>query len=238
MKVTVIVPYRPDPRRDRLLEVVRARLRHALEGAFETEVILMDDLRGDGELFNRPQAINMALKASDGEIVVINDADTTHSTASSLRDAIQATMRDMKWRLPARYHQLAEGPTDAILDAPKGLLAAARVQPDESEVIWTGDGVCWSGIVVVPRVALEAVRGGDQRYRGWGADDVALALALKTLYAPPVRYEGDAVHLWHPRGEQENGKHRFSVEERQLTERYMAADGDKKAIRALIRERE
>jgi hypothetical protein len=106
-----------------------------------------------------------------------------------------------------------------------------------ADISWVGDQVSWSGIVVVPREAFYLVGGYDERYEGWGADDIAFGLSLETLYGPHLRYPGEAIHLWHPRGIQERGLHANGNDGRNLTRRYIRAAGNRVKMRALIVEK-
>jgi hypothetical protein len=51
----------------------------------------------------------------------------------------------------------------------------------------------------VSREAFETVGGLDERFRGWGSEDVAFAESLTTLFSPPQIVRGDCVHLNHAR---------------------------------------
>lgn len=232
MKISVLVPYRRDDgRRDRLWTWVYPRLLLALQAHHEPHFVIADDARADPELFNRPQALNRAARRTNAGVILIADADTTFTSPLELVDAIEQTARDGIWRMPQRYTQLTEDGTDLFMAG----RTLDEIGPDG--VTWEGDGVCWSGLVVIPREAWDIVRGGDERYVGWGADDVALGQALDTLYGQHERWDGNAVHLWHPRDDQNKGWHRNSVAQRELTERYDAAAGDLAKMGELILEK-
>ena len=226
MTVSVLIPYRPEPSRRALADLVVHRARAAVVPP--GEVIVSDDRGENDDLFNHGQAVNIARASASGDVLVILDADTTYSNRILFQKAVEQTAADRRWRMPRYYRRLTESTTARYLqDAPGGAFL-----PDEIE--WEGDGVSWAGIVIVPAEHFDAVGGADERYVGWGADDVALGLALTTLVGPAVRYEGAALHLWHPRDEENLGWHRHSVAERELTDRYMAAAGDPVAMEALL----
>jgi hypothetical protein len=230
MGVSFLVPYRASAEREPLFEFALDRIQAArviLEDLYDvlSEVIVSDDRGDDPALFNHGQAINRAASLADGHVLAIVDADTTFSVSAA--SAIAASLRDGNWRLPRYYRQLTRAATSAVIANPNLLDA-------DLETEWVGEGVSWSGIVVVPRFAFDAVGGSDERYRGWGADDVALGLALNALYRPVERWEGSAFHLWHPRGVQEAGLHRYCDEQIHLTRRYQAAAERPREIEKLL----
>lgn len=230
--ISVLVPYRASAERERLREFTQERLESILHD-FEPEFIYMDDRGSNSDLFNHGQAINRAASIATNDLFLIADADTTCGSAYELRAAIKASLLDKEWRLPQTYIQATPELTADLLSLLR-YRDGASFRIDSKDAEWTGNSVSWSGLVVVPRAAFEAVRGYDERYLGWGSDDVAFGLVMTTIYAPVVRYGGEAVHLWHTRGDQENGWHRHSVVQRALTERYEAAVGNVPAMQALI----
>lgn len=227
-RLSILVPYRPNGGvRSRIGECALARLGVFRQHGSDAEVIYANDGGWDADLFNHGKAINNAFEQSHGDVLLIADADTTYDHAAGLIDAVYATSYDRHWRLPHRYIQLTEAATERRLR-----VWDWEIEPEE--MLWVGDSVSWSGLIIVPREAFEKVGGADERYLGWGADDIAFGAALDTLYGIHVRYSGSAVHLWHPRGEQEHGLHRHGDEGRDLTRRYEAAFGDRAAMRKLI----
>lgn len=229
MTVSIIVPYRAEPVREPLWEFAERMLRASW---VDPEIIVVDDDHENDGLFNRPRAINRARKVATGDVLLIADADTVPDSIASLVTAVEATQRDRQWRLPQDYLMLNERGTRLVM-------AGVRMRHlvEAESVQWHGEGICWSGLVIIPVEAFDAVGGFDERYQGWGADDVAMALSLITLYAPPVRYPGAALHLYHERDEQNRGGHRFSGAQNFLTWRYEQAANDADAMRGLLKER-
>jgi hypothetical protein len=56
-----------------------------------------------------------------------------------------------------------------------------------------------SSIVVVPRAVWDAVGGFDERFVGWGQEDVAFIHAARLLTGEVERVGGTVWHLWHGR---------------------------------------
>lgn len=232
MKISVLVPYRRDEgRRDELWRWVYPRILIVLGHHHEPHFVFADDAGDDPVLFNRPQALNRAARRTDGNVILIADADTTFDDPAPLIKAIEMTSRDGVWRMPQTYTQLTRDGTDLFMAGS----TLEEIGPDG--VLWEGSAVSWSGLVVIPREAWDLVAGGDERYVGWGADDVALGLALDTLYGPHERYPGGAVHLWHGRDEQNTGGHRNSRAQNALTEEYERAAGDLERMGRLVQEK-
>lgn len=228
--LSVLVPFHPDGgSRDAIWRHVHDRLLYALPGA---EIVVSDDRRENPDLFNRPQALNMAARLATGDLFLIADADTTYGAPYELVEAIQEARKTSRWALPAYYRKIDRPTSERILSLHAG------EELDGMDFEWVGERQSWSGLVLVPAVAYWSVRGSDERYAGWGADDIALGLALETLYGPHRRWPGSALHFWHPSGAQENGLHEHGDAGRDLTGRYIhAANGHPDLMRALIAEK-
>jgi hypothetical protein len=59
--------------------------------------------------------------------------------------------------------------------------------------------ISWSCCVAIPRRVWDDLGGFDERFIGWGFEDMAFQSAVCGLYGWE-RIEGDVYHLWHPRG--------------------------------------
>ena len=63
----------------------------------------------------------------------------------------------------------------------------------------TSSGHWWGALIqIMPREAFELVGGMDERFRGWGGEDVSFMRALDTLYGKHRTFNGPVYHLWHP----------------------------------------
>lgn len=224
MLASVLIPWRPtgDDYRERALDFVCQRYLEA-----NCEAVVIGDNAKHPDLFNHGEAYNKAAELAESDVLVLGDADTTFDNVQAFVRAVENVRAGVwDWALPERYIQLQQEPTDRVL--------ARRLSPDAvttADAVWIGERVSWAGIVIVPAAAFHAVGGSDERFVGHGADDAALGIKLTDLFAPHERYPGAAVHLWHPRGEQEEDRHRFSDGQRRLIFRYMDAAGDPEAVR-------
>lgn len=80
----------------------------------------------------------------------------------------------------------------------------------------------------------------DERFRGWGHEDVAFTCAAKVLYGMPAITKGFSYHLWHPRLGR-SGRDRWSGQDSpytnlELVRPYQAANTPEK-MRAVIASR-
>jgi hypothetical protein len=227
MKVSVLVPYRPDGgHRDSAWAWIERRWWYSFHGD-EIELLVGGDDggRNPGE-FNHPLAINRLADEASGDVFVIADADTAPDpwfirlAASWVQDEI------VNWALPMQYRKLTQQVTEGVIatNAPDADL-------NQYETEWIGESVSWSGTVVAPRAGFELVGGYDERFAFWGADDSSFAAAMSTLWGPVTRLPGACFHFWHPAPLEETYGHARHQEQHALNQRYLDAWGDVEAMR-------
>jgi hypothetical protein len=216
MSVAVLVPYRPAD---------EARVAN-----FERTRKQWDDLgwpvfAGDheGEPFCRSRAINAAAARTDADVLFVADCDILLDLPAQAGKA--AALASEFGAYVVAYsvlHVLDEEGTEIMRD---------DGWPPERMVV-ESPSLIWGNAFAVPRSLFELVGGFDERFVGWGAEDVAFLVACSTLGGAKQRIYGDAYHLTHP----EPDKSRLE-ENNRLGGRYRAADGDAAAVRALLAER-
>ncbi len=230
MKVSVLVPYKPDGgRREQTWGWLQERW-EALYPAWEIVTGEPSDPCPDPGRFNRPQAINAAAARASGDVFVVNDCDTGF-TSTFLDAAVGAVADGVPWVMPQTYLKLTEEITDEVL--------AGR--PDVHDlptgpVEWQGD-TSVAGLLVLPREAFELVGGFDERHHGGGWDDISFFAAVDTLWGSYERLPGFCHHLWHPQPHEHSFGQATNAEQQALFYRYDAARGNPDAMRALIGER-
>lgn len=160
-----------------------------------------------GKSFHKTQALNDAVRRSHGKVLVILDADaylygrTVQRCADRIMEEIERGFP--LWYIPYRHlYRLTREATLRILKSdPEDPLRLPN-PPDEDDVIGGQQstyGHRYGAMVMIfPREALEVLGCFDERFKGWGGEDVALLRALDTLYGKHKTIDTDVLHLWHP----------------------------------------
>lgn len=239
MRTVILVPRRAGiPERDRAWAWCRARWEATLP-----EFPIYEGHHDAGP-FNRSAAINLAARLADeggpwGQAVIV-DADI-FIDAQRVRQAVDVAARTgrVAWAFgwwagltQAASEALVAGDMDpdALVNELSALHAAGT--PNSLGHVPVPDrlpGACekvnpvsWSCCFVVPRPAFDRLGGFDERFAGWGWEDMAFQSAVVGLIGHE-RVPGAVLHLWHPRhpglGEDGANKRR----NRQLGRRYMYA---------------
>jgi hypothetical protein len=175
-----------------------------------------------GEPWSKGAAIADARARATGDLLILADADSFTDPAV-VTTAMRAVRSGARWVVPHRVvHRLSERASDAVL---------AGGQPGGRLARPTYGAVAGGGITVLPTEAFDTVRGVDDRFRGWGGEDVSLALALLTLVGEPSYLDGELWHLWHPHPAPDL---RGSPESEALVARYHDARLIPRLMRALV----
>jgi hypothetical protein len=99
-----------------------------------------------------------------------------------------------------RWRGITEDWAKRILDDNRDF--GPELSRDEMDlIVERTNPVSWSCCIAVPRAVFEDLGGFDERFRGWGYEDMAFQSIIVGLY-PWGRVEGDVIHLWHPRSEE------------------------------------
>jgi hypothetical protein len=186
MSLAVLIPYRPDnPHRERI---------HAYTSAawarIGVERVYADD--GLEGVFSLTRAANRARRATDADAVLVYSVDALPPPVETL----EALARDLGAGLP--WSVVFEGQrrytpeqTEALLDP----MSHEPVGPPEGELCEGREA-----IIAVRTDVWDAVRGMDERFRGWGPEDRAFHQVLSTLYTAgcDVPMGGLFASLYHP----------------------------------------
>ncbi|MGP4114653.1 hypothetical protein ACTWP5_27555 [Streptomyces sp. 4N509B] len=166
-------------------------------------------------------AVAAGLPRGDAEVLIVTDADVW---CDGIDAAVDAVHTGASWAIPHRdVRRLTEDATAAVLHG--GELGGSLDQPAYR-------GVEGGGITVLRR-DLYDVAPLDPRYRGWGQEDEAWALALRTLAGAPWRGAAPLWHLWHP-PQRRDSRRWGSIASRTLYRRYQRAARSPGAMRALL----
>lgn len=158
------------------------------------------------KVFCKGEALNQAARKSTGKVLVILDADAYISGRVIERCAnrILEEMQDHLWYVPYRhlYRLKREASKKIIASDPEHplRLPSPPLMEDVENGKQSNYGHRYGAMIMIfPREALDAVGGCfDERFKGWGGEDVALLRALDTLYGKHKTVNTDIIHLWHP----------------------------------------
>lgn len=175
--------------------------------------------------WSKGRALRMAYEKAAGGPLVLADADSYLLQPETLRDAVEAVSIGVPWVVPHRMvYRLRERETRRVYDENVPPRIGAVCRPEYV-------GPPGGGLTVLSVEAWETVRGVDDRFEGWGGEDICFGYALETLVGPHVRLDGDLIHLWHPHPAPDL---RGSPESEALVARYKAARFVPRLMRALV----
>lgn len=216
----ICVPWRTDNgHRERLWEACANRWATLIP---EANLVAGTD---HGEMFNRSAARNNAA-AGDWRVAVFADADIMVESRDQVDAAVAHAERTGRMTFAHTWRAgLGEAATSKVLDGvdPRRLLG----ERDE----W--DRNTFSGCYAVPRALWDAVGGFDERFIGWGFEDLAFMRACGA-FGGVARVPGTIFHLWHPRSRAEQEEQPHYPANQRLWERYVAAGVNADAMRAVM----
>lgn len=222
-KISLIIPYQPDHgRRDFVWSFVYERYQRLMP---EVELCIAGD---DSKLFSKAKAVNRAAKQATGDIFVIADAEVVFHPG--LLDRILSEIHRHPWIIPyTEVYRLTQEASDRLIE--EGLPEEIVVEETD---IQSKQWVLGGYMNAMPRSVFEKVGGMDERFEGYGYEDVAFAWSLDTLCGKHYRMEETIYHLWHPWADiyHENFRNNYD-----LYLRYKKAEGDVEAMQRLIAER-
>lgn len=204
--LSLLIPWsHTDGQRARTFKWLRRYWRHELP---EAEIIIG---RSRGRPFCKTQAFNDAASRSHGRVLVLLDADA-YLPGSIIRRAAQLIEADLAsedplhlWFVPyRRLYRLNEETTERVLASdPKDPWRPPDPCPEEflegeSRIIGYGRRY-GAMLMVIPREAYDVLGGFDERFRGWGGEDMSMVRALDTLWGKHKSLDTAIYHLWHER---------------------------------------
>jgi predicted glycosyltransferase involved in capsule biosynthesis len=207
----LLVPWRPDGgRRDELWAFCRR---------WWSDFEIIEGSSDDGP-FRRAQAINRAAACTDADVFAVIDADVV-ADAQQVRQAAKMARETRRVVFAfTQYYALNIATTAAVLEGRADLLA--RTDDRRRGARWWTDRH-ESSIVVIPRTVWDTVGGFDERFVGWGQEDVAFAHSARLLTGEPERVDGPVYHLWHRRSSERSRKLENWRRNQALGERYRSA---------------
>lgn len=158
------------------------------------------------KVFCKGEALNNAAKQSRGKVLVIMDADAyiPGEVIDRCADKILEELDNHLWLIPYRHlYRLRKDITELIIESdPANPLRIPQHPPKEltennrdiSKYGHRFGAMCQ----MFPREAYNVLGCFDERFQGWGGEDIALVRALDTLWGKHKTTKNDILHLWHP----------------------------------------
>lgn len=200
-KITLLVPFRADnPHRERVFKWLKKYWDAELPDA----ELIVGFSRSD--IFCKTEAFNNALRRAKGKVIVLLDADA-YLPGKILEDCADEILNNLDnhlWFVPYKHlFRLTEESTAKVLDSDPADPYRFPSPPNREDVeTWdkTMYGHRYGAMVMImPREALEVLGCFDERFKGWGGEDVAILRALDTLYGRHKIKKNDLLHLYHPK---------------------------------------
>ena len=172
--------------------------------------------------FNKSWGMNVAFRQSNGDILVVSDADMI-VLADDLQRAVNACEKELDAVRPyGRLIDMTEGETEEYMQ--HAFLPGA---PEKTRGYDRGhalEALCMAGgIYVLTREFFARTGGMDECFSGWGGEDDAMSIKLQSMSAR-VAIARNAVgwHLWHPR--ESRYDHDGYLSNRKLLQQYRQMD--------------
>lgn len=252
MSVSVVIPYRDTGRgheRHDHLSWILARLRDHFP---EWEIVVCSDGRLGDEPWSAATARVRGVQRTNGEVIVLMDADTWVSPENLAQAAEYVASGEHPWvmthqlilRLSAAQSRLykATGRVDAFEEwnAPRVL---CLMETDSRGRAMAPYRQFAGGVpTVITRELFEACP-PDVRFDGWGCEDNAWGWALETLHEGCWRLAGQAFHFYHEpdpwrllRTDNPNYRGHEYETHTTLARRYLEAKDNVEAMRAIVQE--
>jgi hypothetical protein len=193
MRAVFLVPRRSDGgHRDRLWDYARVR--------WQTLFPHWDIVEGhhDEGSFNRSAAVNRAAEtAGSWDVAVVIDSDVM-LRKSLVQRAVDMAAENGRVTWPhRRWRGISEDWTRRII-ADRQQYGPEFEDVDLDVLVERTNPLSWSCCIAIPRAVWDDLGGFDERFKGWGFEDMAFQSVVVGLYGYD-RLEGDVIHLWHPR---------------------------------------
>ena len=155
--------------------------------------------------FNRSAAVNAAADAAgDWDLGLVIDADIFIRRRQVLAALDTALSTGRPTWAHRRWRGINEHWTRRLVDDRYQHTFPPEIDDpayDMDVLVERTTPISWSCCIAIPRAAWDRLGGFDERFVGWGFEDMAFQSAVCGLLGHE-RIEGDVYHLWHPRSEE------------------------------------
>jgi hypothetical protein len=211
--ISVMMPYRPTPSRKPLQIAVTKWW----ESNFNITPIRLDSAH---KIFNLAAVRNKCVDESPTEIVIVTDADII-CEPKAIVEAVESVATTGNTCVPYNKHHVLTN------KGTKNYLKGQDIGAQPHIAFESTDG----GIVVTTKSMWQRHNGQDERFVGWGGEDICWALAYETLIGTLIRLDAIAWTMHHqpaPRNIDAENKNK-------LRTRYVEAQGDLAKMSQLIK---
>jgi hypothetical protein len=217
--VSVIIGHRQTGDQDRA-----AALRHTLRTWTRWGHAHVGLYDWPGKVYSRAGAFNTGVAAATGEVVVCTNSDVIVGL-DALDEAVSLAWEEGVTVYPFRSYRELTKPCAERWYRGEVCMDAQLEMGEE----------CVGPLFVCRRDRYIQAGGCDQRFVGWGFEDVAWAATSQTLLGPSQRVAGECIHFWHapdPLGHP-NPDNPIYQANLALCRRYNTAAGNPDAITSL-----
>lgn len=163
--------------------------------------------RSNGRIFCKNEAFNDAASRAKGDILVLLDADA-YLDGKVIKRCANKIVKELEkgnrlWYVPYRQlFRLTECITQDIITSCPCEPLRLPCPPSLDCVTENGHksryGHRYAAMAtIIPKEALDAIGCFDERFKGWGGEDIALLRALDTLWGKHKTTNNCIFHLWH-----------------------------------------
>lgn len=216
--MTFLIPFRTDngPRQD-ICDWTIARIRFFFPNA---KVITAPGLPGE---FNRSSAINQAFSMSDREgVVIVNDSDTVWNPHTIL-NGYNSLIYDTKFVIPYDKYHIMDRPSSSRLTA-SPVHTIIHTSEYDYDIVAEANSHVYHAPPVSGVCMMKAEDFGnvlfDERFVGWGEEDVAFVIRAAGKLGKPLRLKENVYHIWHPKSAEYSQPH-YKQNQRLLRKEYL-----------------
>lgn len=199
--ISLLIPFSSkDHMRRRTLRWLLAYWAHELPDA---EIIIG---KSRSKVFCKGEALNNAFRKSTGKVIAIIDADA-YIQGGVIEHCAKRILEEEEhhlWYVPYKnlYRLTKEATNDILSSDPEDPIRLPRHLHQsffENSADQSHYGHRYGAmLMVLPRKAIETLGCFDERFKGWGGEDVAFLRAMDTLFGKHKTMSTSIYHLWHP----------------------------------------